>query len=68
MNQVSALEAQTQQRSLNSSLGNILVNPLVHLSCQLLTTVARLFTQTHLRSRRSPLSTMARGAPYLPRR
>jgi hypothetical protein len=31
-------------------------------------TVARLFARTHLRSRRSPLSSMARGAPHLPRR
>ncbi|GFY03280.1 hypothetical protein TNCV_1172401 [Trichonephila clavipes] len=36
MNQASALEAQTQQRSLNSSLGDTVDSPLVHLGGQLL--------------------------------
>ncbi|GFW49627.1 hypothetical protein TNCV_2844081 [Trichonephila clavipes] len=36
MNQASASEAQTQQHSLNSSLGDIVDNPLAHLSGQLL--------------------------------
>ncbi|GBN83406.1 hypothetical protein AVEN_238152-1 [Araneus ventricosus] len=31
-------------------------------------TVARLFARTHLCSLRSPLSSIARGAPYVPRR
>ncbi|GFY21577.1 hypothetical protein TNCV_1167221 [Trichonephila clavipes] len=66
-NQASASEAQTQQCSLNSSLGDTFGSPLVHfvVSCS---TVARLSARTHLRNRRSPLSSMARGAPHLPRR
>ncbi|GFW35234.1 hypothetical protein TNCV_1695491 [Trichonephila clavipes] len=64
MNQASASEAQTQQRSLNSSLGGTVGSSLV-ISCS---TVARLFARTHLRSHRSPLSSTACGAPYLPSR
>ncbi|GFV86049.1 uncharacterized protein TNCV_670461 [Trichonephila clavipes] len=42
INQVSASEAQTQQRSLNSSLGDTVGSPLVHLGGQLLNEI-RLF-------------------------
>ncbi|GFX27366.1 hypothetical protein TNCV_3341781 [Trichonephila clavipes] len=62
-NQTTASEAQAQQCSLNSSLGDTFGSPLVHfgVSCS---TVARLSARTHLRNRRSPLSSMARGAPH----
>ncbi|GFV51333.1 uncharacterized protein TNCV_3615311 [Trichonephila clavipes] len=55
--------SQTQQCSLNSSLGDTFGSPLVHFGGQLLNGCAR----THLCNRRSPLSSMARGAPHLPR-
>ncbi|GFX32906.1 hypothetical protein TNCV_890421 [Trichonephila clavipes] len=66
-NQASALEAQTQQCSLNRVVWEtLLVDPwfILVVSCS---TVAHLSARTHLRNRRSPLSSMARGAPHLPR-
>ncbi|GFW50810.1 hypothetical protein TNCV_3590921 [Trichonephila clavipes] len=66
MNQAPASENQTQQRSLNSSLETTVGSPLVHLGGICLT-VVRLVSRTHLCSRQSPLSPMARGTPHLPR-
>ncbi|GFV72265.1 hypothetical protein TNCV_637271 [Trichonephila clavipes] len=65
-NQASASEAQTQQCSLNCSLGETFGSPLVHFGGQLLNGSPSI-CRTHLRNRRSPLSSMARGAPHLPR-
>jgi hypothetical protein len=62
INQVSAAEAYTQQRMLNRRWGDTVGNPLV-----LTWSVAQRFVRTHLHSRRSPLSSMARGALHLPR-
>ncbi|GFU32398.1 hypothetical protein TNCV_3611671 [Trichonephila clavipes] len=67
MNQAPASENQVQQQSLNSSLEATVGSPLVHLGGMLLNTVARLVFRTHLCSRQSPLSPMARGTPHLPR-
>ncbi|GFW15042.1 hypothetical protein TNCV_983341 [Trichonephila clavipes] len=66
-NQASASGAQTQQCSLNSSLGDTFDSPwfILVVSCS---TVARLSARTYLLNRRSSLSSMARGAPHLPRR
>ncbi|GFV15532.1 hypothetical protein TNCV_4835581 [Trichonephila clavipes] len=64
MNQAFASESLTQQGTLNSSLGDTVGSPMVHLGGQLLT-VARLFAQMNLRSRRLPLSSIALGAPHL---
>ncbi|GFX11858.1 hypothetical protein TNCV_2996421 [Trichonephila clavipes] len=66
MNQAPASENQTQQRSLNSSLKPLLVAPwFIWVVCCL--TVARLVSRNHLCSHQSPLSSMARGTPHLPR-
>ncbi|GFS48335.1 hypothetical protein TNCV_2297011 [Trichonephila clavipes] len=62
MNQAPASENQTQQRSLFSSLE---APWFIWVVCCL--TVARLVSRTHLCSRQSPLSPMARGTPHLPR-
>ncbi|GFV43892.1 hypothetical protein TNCV_485161 [Trichonephila clavipes] len=67
MNQASASETQVQQSSLNSSLGGTVGSPLVHLAGQLLSS-SMSFSRKHLRSHRSPLFYMVRGAPHLLRR
>ncbi|GFX53349.1 hypothetical protein TNCV_2945891 [Trichonephila clavipes] len=65
MNKTSGSEAQTQQRLLNRCLGDTVGSPwfILAVSCSM---VERLFARTPLRIRHSPLSSMARGAPYLP--
>ncbi|GFU89821.1 hypothetical protein TNCV_4742621 [Trichonephila clavipes] len=66
VNQASASEAQTQQHSLNNSLGDTFISLMFHLGVQLLN------SSTSIRTNTSPqpclhLSSMATGAPHLPR-
>ncbi|GFW66682.1 hypothetical protein TNCV_1371151 [Trichonephila clavipes] len=67
MDQASASDAQTQQRSLNSNLGDTISNLLVHLGGQLLNGSTSIRPNTFPQQSLTFIS-MARGAPHLPRR